>query len=821
MHWFRAFFLATFLFSLHRFACAEEKAEESSSSGEKVVDGFTDDDRAKMAEGSEKHEFQAEVNRLMDIIINSLYTDKQVFLRELISNAADALEKARFHSVQDESFLGENKDLEIKLEHDPDAKTISIVDTGIGMSKADLINNLGTVAKSGTTNFLEAMAEGADANLIGQFGVGFYSAFLVADKVSVTSKCNDDPVQHVWESSADASFTVSDDPRGNTLGRGTRVTLQLKEDAHDYLSEDKLKESAKKYSQFIQFPIYVKVKKEVDVESEESDDDDDDDEKEDEEKKDDVETKDEKEEEEEKKDAPTKKTVYEWEQVNTQKAIWMRAKEDVTEEEYTEFYKSISKDYLDPLAYTHFNAEGEIEFKSILFLPKKAPFDMMDNYWTKKSEVKLFVRRVLVAEKFDELLPRYLNFVRGVVDSDDLPLNVSREQLQQNKIMKVISKKLVRKVLELMKKLAKEEEGEDDDDEKEEGDDDKKEKDEEKADEEKKEKKDDDEKSWTKFWKEFNKNLKMGCYEDDSNRSKLSKLLRFTTTKSEGKEISLDKYLDRMQESQESIYYMSGDSIETMQKAPSMQVFKKKDLEVLMLSDHLDEPCLQKLADYEGKKFVSIQKADVKLDETEEEKKRFTKIKDMYKPLTDWWKDTLTDFTEKGAMKAAGVKIEKVEVSKRLTESPVVVVTSQFGYSAQQEKVMKAQAFQNKDQLSMMSGRKTLEINPNHPVVVDLLAKVKTDKSDKAAVDTAQVLFQTALIESGYELADASALVNRVYRLMSKELGVDPDAPIKEVEVPEGEEEEEAEEEEEKDDDESKDEAEEAKVDGDEKKEEL
>merc|ERR1712113_5184 len=331
-------------------------------------------------------------------------------------------------------------------------------------SKADLINNLGTVAKSGTTNFLEAMAEGADANLIGQFGVGFYSAFLVADKVSVTSKCNDDPVQHVWESSADASFTVVEDPRGNTLGRGTRVTLHLKEDAHDYLSEDKLKETSKKYSQFIQFPIYVRVKKEVEAEAEEDDDDDDE-----EEEKDDVETSDdeEKEEEEEEK-KPSKKTVYEWEQVNTQKAIWLRAKEDVTEEEYNEFYKGISKDYLDPLAYTHFNAEGEIEFKSILFLPKKAPFDMMDNYWTKRSEVKLYVRRVLVAEKFDELLPRYLNFVRGVVDSDDLPLNVSREQLQQNKIMKVISKKLVRKVLELMKKLAKEEEsGEDDEEEKE------------------------------------------------------------------------------------------------------------------------------------------------------------------------------------------------------------------------------------------------------------------------------------------------------------------------------------------------------------------
>merc|ERR1711866_30634 len=657
-------------------------------------------------------------------------TDKQVFLRELISNAADALEKARFHSVQDESFLGDVKDMEVKIEHDPDAKTLSLVDTGIGMSKADLINNLGTVAKSGTTNFLEAMAEGGDANLIGQFGVGFYSAFLVADKVSVTSKCNEDPVQHVWESSADASFPVVDDPRGNTLGRGTRVTLHLKEDAHDYLSEDKLKESVKKYSQFIQFPIYVKVKKEVEAEAEEDDDDDDDDE-EDEEKKDDVETKDDDEEEDEKKDAPKKKTVFEWEQVNTQKAIWLRAKEDVTEEEFNEFYKSISKDYLDPLAYTHFNAEGEIEFKSILFLPKKAPMDMMDNYWTKKSEVKLFVRRVLVAEKFEELLPRYLNFVRGVVDSDDLPLNVSREQLQQNKIMKVISKKLVRKVLELMKKLAKEGDGDDEDEEK----DDEEEKDEKEEKEEKKDKKE-EETTWQKFWKEFNKNLKMGCYEDDSNRSKISKLLLFTSTKSEGKEINLDKYLDRMQESQESIYYMSGDNMEVMQKAPALQIFKKKDIEVLMLTDHLDEPCIQKLADYEGKKFVSIQKADVKLDETEEEKKRFTKLKDMYKPLTDWWKEKLTDLTEKGAMKDAGVKVEKVEISKRLTESPVVVITSQFGYSAQQEKVMKAQSFQNKDQISMMSGRKTLEVNPNHPVVIDLLSKVKSDKEDAAALDS-------------------------------------------------------------------------------------
>merc|ERR1712159_631154 len=310
----------------------------------------------------------------------------------------------------------------------------------------------------------------------------------------------------------------------------------------------------------------------------------------------------------------------------------------------------------------------------------------------------------------------------------------------------------------------------------------------------------DEESTWSKFYEEFAKNLKMGCYEDDSNRSKISKLLRFTTNKAD-KEISLDKYLDRMSETQESIYYMAGESMDVMMKSPNLQVFKKKDLEVLMLTDHLDESCIQKLADYEGKKFVSIQKADVKIDETDEEKKRFSKLKDMYKPLTDWWKDKLSDLTEKGALKDTGVKIEAVSVSKRLTEAPLTVVTSQFGYSAQQEKVMKAQAFQNKDQIQMMSGRKTLEINPNHPVIVDLLSKVKADKEDKAAVDSAQVLFQTALIESGYDIADPTALVNRVYRLMSKELGVDPDAPLKEVEVPE-EEEEEAEEEDKDDSDE-------------------
>jgi heat shock protein beta len=404
------------------------------------------------------------------------------------------------------------------------------------------------------------------------------------------------------------------------------------------------------------------------------------------------------------------------------------------------------------------------------------------------------VRRVLVAEKFEDLLPRYLNFVRGVVDSDDLPLNVSREQLQQNKIMKVITKKLVRKVLELLKKMSKEDEGADEEEE-----------DEDAEDGEKKEekKKDGEDSTYMKFYKEFGKNLKMGCYEDDSNRSKISKLLRFASTKSgEDTEISLDKYLDNMPEKQDSIYYLSGESLDIMLKAPNLQIFKKKDIEVLLLTDHLDEPCIQKLADYEGKKFVSIQKADVKLDESDDEIKRFSKMKDMYKPLTDWWKEKLTSLTEKGGMKQSGVKIDAVSLSKRLTDSPVVVVTSQFGYSAHQEKIMRAQAFQNKDQIQMMAGRKTLEINGNHPVIFDMLQKVKDDKEDKKLGDTAETLFQVAMIESGYEMSDATHLAANLYKMMANSMGVDPDQAVTDIELPEDEEEEEAAEEEEEGDEE-------------------
>eukprot|EP01066_Platyproteum_vivax_P007312 Platyproteum_vivax@DN2827_c0_g1_i1.p1 len=758
---------------------ASEKEPISTKAGE-----FTDDQMSEMKKAQEKHEFQAEVSRMMDIIINSLYTQKEVFLRELVSNSADALEKARYVSVSDKAFLGEKEDLDIRVEHDSDSKTITITDTGIGMSKQDLINNLGTVAKSGTTNFLEAMAGGNDVSLIGQFGVGFYSTFLVADRVQVASKKNDDD-QWIWESSADASFSVTKDPRGNTLKRGTKVTLHLKEDSTEFLSESKLRELLKKFSQFLNFPIYLKVSKSVEEEviDEEAEEEekkkeaekaaekekekeekkDEDEAKEDDEEKKDEEKKDEDKEKEERKPKmkKVKKQVDDWEQINTQKALWLRSKEEITEEEYTEFYKGISKDFADPMSYIHFSAEGELEFKSILYIPEKAPHDMFDNYFSKQSQLKLYVRRVLVADKFEDLMPRYLHFVKGVLDSDDLPLNVSREQLhhQQNKIMKVISKKLVRKFLDLLKKIAKdsEEETKKNDEAKDEDDD------------------EDDVKDtptkYEKFWKEFGRNMKLGCYEDDSNRSKIAKLLRFRSSQIKDKTISLEQYIEQMGEGQDSIYYIAGENEEMLAKSPTLQIFDKKKLNVLYLTDTMDEPCVQRLTDFEGKKFVSVQKGNVKLDDSAEAKSRLKKLKKMYEPLITFLKSTLSK------------QVQNVEISTKLVNDPCAVVSTQWGYSPYQERIMKTQAFANREDVKQMTGKKIFEINPNHPVIRSLNEKVKADKEDANAKITSEILFSSALMASGYDLNDPAHVAASVYKLISKEAGVDPEAVLEEIDV--------------------------------------
>lgn len=507
--------------------------DANSSRERPKLDGFDmDEDVQKEIEQSkEEFSFNADVSRLMDIIINSLYTKKEVFIRELISNASDALDKVRFVSVQNPEFLGSVPQLEIMLDFDFEAKTISITDTGIGMTKAELIKNLGTVAKSGTTAFLEAIGKGDSLSLIGQFGVGFYSAFLVANKVVVTSKANDDE-QHVWTSTADAKFFVTKDPRGDTLGRGTRVTLHLKDDAIEYVEQDKIKNLVKKYSEFIQYPIKLFLSKEVrktvpdeEAAAEKAADE--------EAKQDDAEIKDEGEEKPTEDDTPKEpktktvtEQVWEWETINEVKAIWLREKSDISEEEYNNFYKTITKDHENPLAYTHFSAEGEIEFKAILFIPSNAPYDLFENYYGKSSALKLYVRRVLITEEFEELMPRYLNFIKGVVDSDDLPLNVSREQLQQLKMIKVMSKKLIRKAIEMIRSIAEEDEEEDEDDDEENEDSTTEEESEDKKDDDEEKKDEEDGDKYAKFWKSFGKNVKLGVIEDASNRSKLAKLLR-------------------------------------------------------------------------------------------------------------------------------------------------------------------------------------------------------------------------------------------------------------------------------------------------------
>jgi heat shock protein beta len=476
---------------------------------------------------TESHEFQAEIGRLMDILINSLYTNKEVFLREIISNAADALDKIRFLAVSDPSILKDLSDLFIQVEYDSEEKTISIYDSGVGMTKQDLINNLGTIAKSGTTNFVQALAQGQNLNLIGQFGVGFYSAFLAGNKVTVISKNNEDE-QYIWESSAAHSFVVKQDPEGNTLKRGTKIIIHLKQDAYEFCDENMLKDLIKRYSEFINFPIYLRVQKEhiKEVPEEEQT-------QFETEKKIDLEIID-----EDKLKRPKTKTITEkkwnWELVNDNKAIWLRSKEDLTLEDYNNFYKALANDYEDPLTHIHFNAEGEVDFKCILFIPGHAPSDLFDNYYAKVSALKLYVRRVLINEKFEDLLPKYLNFIKGVIDSDDLPINVSRESLQQLKMLKVMGRKLVKKALEMIKKMAELKEDDESTDEKE---------DEEEANiedianletkilndgkiKEKEKKRQEKIERYNSFWLEFGKNIKLGIIEDVSNRNKLAHLTR-------------------------------------------------------------------------------------------------------------------------------------------------------------------------------------------------------------------------------------------------------------------------------------------------------
>lgn len=701
------------------------------------LDGLNVSQMKELRDKAEKFAFQAEVSRMMKLIINSLYRNKEIFLRELISNASDALDKIRLLSLTDKSALDSTPELTIRIKADKDNNMLHITDTGIGMTKQELINNLGTIAKSGTSEFLQKIGESKDAqqlnDLIGQFGVGFYSAFLVADKVVVTSKSNDDPNQHIWESDS-AQFSVVEDPRGDTLKRGSQISLALKEEAKDFLQEDTLRNLIRKYSQFINFQIYLWSSKTETVE--EPIDDDSEETTEAPSKTDDTEEEAKVEEEKEDKKPKTKKvekTIWDWELINSSKPIWTRKPNEITDEEYNEFYKSITKDSSDPLAKIHFIAEGEVTFKSLLFIPKAQQSDQFNKYGTKTDNIKLYVRRVFITDDFQDIMPNYLNFIRGVVDSDDLPLNVSRETLQQHKLLKVIRKKLVRKALDMIKKISDED--------------------------------------FEKFWAEYSTNLKLGVIEDTANRVRLAKLLRFRSSSlPQDKWASLSDYVKRMKEKQEHIYYIAGSSWEEVSTSPFVEALLKKGYEVLYLTDAVDEYTISSLPEFEGKKFQNVAKDGLKLSDSEKAKEKRETLEKELEPLTKWLaEDVLKD------------KISKAQISERLHDSPCALVASQFGWTGNMERLARSNAH-SKSQDTMrdfyLSQKKTLEVNPKHPLIRELSRRIEADKEDVTAKNMALLMYETATLRSGYMLSDTQSFAQRVESLLRKTLGVDESAQV-------------------------------------------
>ncbi|RKP34318.1 heat shock protein gp96 precursor, partial [Dimargaris cristalligena] len=672
----------------------------------------------------EQHQFDTEVPRLMNLIINSIYKNKDVFLRELISNASDALDKLRHQALLDPTIMKDESNMEIKISSDPNNRILVIRDTGIGMTKEQLRENLGTIAKSGTAEYLkhlekksgEGDAESEVNDLIGQFGVGFYSAFLVADKVTFTSKHPSEDKQYVWTSGGGGDYSIHEDLPENDIGRGSMITLHFKDTDTEFLSQSTLEGLIEKHSSFINFPIYLWSKTTETIEVEVEDDDE----------------KDEEDEEEDEGPATETKTIEKesWIQVNSQKPIWLRDPKEVTDKEYYNFYQSFAKDTKDPLTYSHYKGEGSVNFRGLLFVPAQQPSDYIMTFQSVVNNVKLFVKRVFITDELGDFLPKYLNFIKVLIDADDLPLNVSRETLQNSRELMSVKKTIIRKALDMLARLSKK-----------------------------------DPAQYDLFLSQFGTNLRLGITEDTNNKAKIAKLLRFPSSHSD-KTTSFTEYIARMKKGQKNIYFIAAPELEQAKNSPFVEALQARGYEVLYMTGQLDEYTMQSLSEIDGKKIRNVAQSGVEFGDEDAETKNYeAEMKETYSPLAVYLEKSLSEH------------IEKVVISNRLTTSPCAIAANQMGWSGTMERFMKAQNRGQEDFMTkfMLSQKKVLEINPKHPLIRELLNRVVVDGEDKHLSLAAEILYETAAIRSGYDLQDAGVFSRKVESFLRHSLDVDDD----------------------------------------------